>query len=139
MTYGSGIAPKTKAEFDLGTHLGIFEIEMQLWTDDTFTTEVPNEFVVHIPEMFYVGLSLPKNDDFILQGKKCWATARFEYIQSRSKLYEPILAKILMILLNTFFWITFVQLRQRIFLRYFRILSLQWYSLGFNHFHSLRS
>ena len=131
----SGIKARAQGEFDLGTYVGSFEIEMQLLTDDTFTTQVASDFVVHTPEMIYVGLGLPRNENFILQSKKCWATARFGFINSN--LYKPILAKMRMMLFNTSFWMTFVQLRHRTSLRCTATLSLPWFNLLFNHLHLL--
>ena len=77
VTLGYGISSQITAEFDTGIHQGIFNINMALWINKFFKTKVSNNFVVRVPDMLYVGLSLEDApDELILQGKRCWATPR---------------------------------------------------------------
>ena len=77
VTLGYGISSQITAEFDTGIHQGLFDINMGLWTNQSFKTQVSSNFAVRVPDMLYVGLSLEDGpDELILQGRKCWATPR---------------------------------------------------------------
>ena len=61
----------------LDTQESAFEVTMGVWTDDSFSTSLPKDYIVQVPEKMYVGLTLSDGQTaMIFQGRKCWATPR---------------------------------------------------------------
>ena len=96
---------------------------MELFTDNTFSFPVASNYVANTPDMINIGMKLAENKNFILQTKKCWATPRLVTTYSISQINKPFLALMRMMLFNTSFSMSFVQLRQRTSLRCTKTLS----------------
>ena len=72
----SGITPLTTSiEIALDSQESLFDVEMALFTDETFSTQVEGEFEVNVPDMLYLNINLVAgSDELVVRGKKCWAT-----------------------------------------------------------------
>ena len=69
----------THIEFDIGTTLGKFDIEMGLYADDSFTTPVVSGFTFNVPDPINIAIKLDTDDnDIKMQLKSCWATPSSE-------------------------------------------------------------
>ena len=69
-------------EVELDTQESTFEVEMGVFTDDSFTSPVGSNFTIDVPNKIFIGLSLGGESGMVLQGKNCWATPRFVIIKS---------------------------------------------------------
>jgi hypothetical protein len=71
-----GITPlKTSIKIALDSQESSFDVEMALFTDETFSTQVEGEFEVNVPDMLYLNINLVAgSNELVVRGKKCWAT-----------------------------------------------------------------
>ena len=75
LTLSDGFSPSiTNIEVDMGTQAGVFDVQMGLFTDNTFATAVNGALELNVPEPVHVQVS---SDDLTVQMKRCWATPRF--------------------------------------------------------------
>lgn len=74
----AGVSPHvTSIDVNIATQESTFGVTMGVWTDDTFTTLVADDFVVQVPETIFISAALSDGETgLIIQGRKCWATPR---------------------------------------------------------------
>ena len=50
---------------------------MDVWTNDSFTAAVTDDYIVQVPDKLYISASLSgEKNTMVIQGRKCWATPR---------------------------------------------------------------
>ena len=71
----------SSVEITLDTKESKFEVQMGIWTDDSFTAAVANDFTVQVPDKLYISAALVGGESaMVIQGRKCWATPRYNCI-----------------------------------------------------------
>ena len=74
----TGISPHLSSMgVNLDTQETPLEVTMQAWTNNSFTLPLEDDYIVEIPEKLHIGLTVSDGkSSMVLQGRKCWATAR---------------------------------------------------------------
>ena len=61
----------------LDTQESNFEIQMGVWTNDSFIAAVVDDYVVQVPAKLYISAALSGGENaMVIQGRKCWATPK---------------------------------------------------------------
>ena len=79
----TGISPMlSMVDVDLGSTEGIFELALGLWEDNTFSSPLPSDTVINVPDNLYVAAVLNDAGAFVTSLETCWATPRFVFKDS---------------------------------------------------------
>jgi len=71
----TGITPMlSMVDVDLGSTEGTFELALGLWEDNTFSTPLPADAVINVPDNLYVAAVLNDAGSFVTSLETCWAT-----------------------------------------------------------------
>jgi hypothetical protein len=71
----TGIKPMlSMVDVDLGSAEGTFELALGLWEDNTFSSPLPSDAVINVPDNLYVAALLNDAGAFVTSLETCWAT-----------------------------------------------------------------
>ena len=54
-------------DIELDSMSSAFSLDMGIWTDETFQTQITEDLVLNVPDNIYMGI-IVENDQFVLQG-----------------------------------------------------------------------
>jgi hypothetical protein len=58
-----------------GREIAQYDVVMGVFTDESFTELIPDEYAIVVPDMIYAGVSLQNGaDNLVMRNEKCWAT-----------------------------------------------------------------
>ena len=76
----TGISPMlSMVDVDLGSTEGTLELALGLWEDNTFSSPLPSDAVINVPDNLYVAAVLNDAGAFVTSLETCWATPRFVF------------------------------------------------------------
>lgn len=75
LSVDNAIKPRVEHfEVDMGTTMGMFTVNMGLYTNDQFDSVLAGEVEINVPELLYIGVEIEDETTMFVQLKKCWAT-----------------------------------------------------------------